>query len=109
MRRELAFGVLAALTFTWLTFFATPGTVIVATLVAAVVVLIWFSTVDPARLCDAHGRPHFMLFGLTALGGALVVTSAVFIATPTVFLVGLVVVTAALVGIVRALRAAMYT
>jgi hypothetical protein len=109
VRKDLVFGVLAGFAFIWLTFFASPGTIIVATLVAAVVVLIWFSTVDPDRLRDVQGRPHFLLFGLTALGGALVVTSAVFISTPTVFLVGLVVVTAALVGIVRAIRAAMYT
>ncbi len=102
------FGVLAVIAFVWLTFFASPGTIIVATLVAAVIVLIWFSTVETDRLRDDHGRPHFMLFGLTALGGALVVTSAVFISTPTVFLVGLVVVSAAVVGIVRAIRAAMY-
>ena len=101
------FGIGAAFVVLWLTFFASPGAVILATLVASVVVLIWFSTVETERLRGVDGRPHPMLFGLTFLGGALVVTAAVFISTPTVFLVGAVVITAATVGLVRALRAAM--
>jgi hypothetical protein len=101
------FGVGAAFTILWLTFFATPGTVITATLVASVVVLIWFATVETDRLRGANGHPHPVLFGLTLVGGALVVTAAVFISTPTVFLVGIVVITAAIVGLVRALRASM--
>lgn len=107
MRREFIFGVGAAFTVLWLTFFASPGSVMVATLIASVVVLIWFSTVEAERLRGAGGAPHPMLFGLTFLGGALVITAAVFISTPTVFLVGIVVITAAIVGLVRALRATM--
>jgi len=107
VRRDLAFGIGASVVVLWLTFFASPGSVVVATLVASVVVLIWFSTVDPARLHDSDGSPHTVLFGLTLLAGALVVTAAVFIATPTVFLVGAVVLVAGVVGIVRAVRAAM--
>lgn len=107
MRRDLVFGIGVSAAIVWLTFFATAGTVVVATLVVAVVALIWFSTVDTSRLQDDAGRPHVMLFGLTMVAGALVVTAAVFISTPTVFLVGLVVIGAAVVGVVRALRAAM--
>lgn len=107
MRRDLVFGVGVSAAVFWLTFFATAGTVVVATLVVAVVALIWFSTVDTSRLRDDAGRPHLMLFGLTLVAGALVVTAAVFISTPTVFLVGIVVIGAAVVGLVRALRAAM--
>lgn len=107
VRRELMFGIGAAFTVLWLTFFASPGTVVVATLVASVVVLIWFATVETERLQETNGRPHPVLFGLTLLAGALVVTAAVFISTPTVFLVGVVVIAAAIVGLVRALRAAM--
>ena len=91
----------------WLMFFASAGSVIVATLAAAVATLIWFSTVDADRLRDAAGRPHPLLFGLTALAGGLVVTAAVFIPTPTVFLIGCVVIAAAVVGVVRAVRASM--
>ena len=101
------FGIGAAFTVLWLTFFASPGAVVVATLVASVVVLIWFATVETERLQEDNGRPHPVLFGLTLLAGALVVTAAVFISTPTVFLVGIVVIAAAVVGLVRALRAAM--
>lgn len=109
VRRDLAFGIGSAAVVLWLTFFASPGAVVAATLVASVVVLIWFATVETGRLCDARGRPHLMLFGLTALGGTLVITAAVFIATPTVFLVGTVVICATVVGFVRALRASMRT
>ncbi|HSJ27081.1 MAG TPA: hypothetical protein VLB67_02655 [Acidimicrobiia bacterium] len=107
MRRDLAFGVGVSAAVLWLTFFATPGTVVAATLLLAVVALIWFATVDPARLHDDRGRPNLMLFGLTAVAGALVVTATVFISTPTVFLVGTVVLAAIVVGLTRALRAAM--
>jgi hypothetical protein len=107
VRLDLTFGIVAAFTVLWLTFFASAGTVMVATLIAAVIVLIWFSTVETMRLSDAGGRPNLMLFGLTALGGALVVTAAVFISTPTVFLIGAVVIAAAIVGFVRAVRSAM--
>lgn len=107
MRRDLVFGIGVCAAVLWLTFFATPGTVVVATLVVAVVALIWFSTVETARLHDDGGRPHVLLFGLTLVAGALVITAAVFISTPTVFLVGMVVIGAGVVGLVRAIRAAM--
>ena len=107
VRRDLALGIGTAVAVVWLTFSATAGAVIVATLIVAIVVLIWFSTVDAERLRDRAGRPHLMLFSLMGLAGALVVTAAVFIATPTVFLVGCVVVAASIVGLVRALRASM--
>jgi hypothetical protein len=107
MRREIAFGITASAVMLWLTFFATPGAVVFATLAVAVACLIWFATVETARLRDDRGRPHVMLFGLTLVAGALVVTAAVFIRTPTVFLVGLVVIAAGVTGLARALRAAM--
>lgn len=107
MRRHLVFGIAAAAGALWLTFFASVTAVLVATLAAAVVVLIWMSTVDTARLRDEHGRPHLVLLGLAATGSALVVTASVLMRTLTGFVVGLVVVVAAVVGIVRAIRAAM--
>lgn len=107
MRRDLVLGIAMAAGILWLTFFGTAGTVIAATLVAGVAVLIWFSTVDPGRLLGADGRPQLLLFGLTGVLGGLVVTAAVVISTPTVFVVGAVVVAAAIVGLVRSLRAAM--
>ena len=107
MGRDLAFGVLVCGAILWLTFFATPGSVIVASLVIAVLALIWFSTVEISRLREETGRPNVLLFGLTLVAGALAVTAAVFISTPTVFLIGLVVITAGVIGLVRAIRAAM--
>jgi FMN reductase [NAD(P)H] len=58
MRRDLAFGVGVSAAVLWLTFFASPGAVVVATLVLAVIALIWFATVDPARLHDDRGHPQ---------------------------------------------------
>ncbi len=88
----------------WLTFFGSAGAVQVATLAAAVVAFIWFASVDPARLVGPSGRPHGMVFGLAAVGVALVVTAAVLLQTATLFLVGLVVAAAGAVGAVRAIR-----
>ena len=78
-----------------------------ATLAVAVVALIWFSTVGTDRLRDERGRPHPMVFGLGVVAGALALTAAVFLATPTAFLIGAVVLAAAVVGIVRAIRASI--
>lgn len=105
--RELGAGIAACAGILWLTFFATPGAVQVATLAVAVAALIWFSTVETDRLRDAQGRPHPMVFGLGLVAGALATTAAVFISTPTAFLIGAVILAATVVGIVRAVRAAM--
>ena len=73
----------------------------------AVVALIWVATVEPARLRDDGDRPHLILLGLAAISGALAVTAAVFIGTPTVFLTGSVILAATVVGLVRAIRSVM--
>lgn len=85
-------------------FFAGPGTVEVATLLAAVVSLIWFTTVDVRRLVDGRGRPNPMLFGLALLGGALLVTAAALISTGISFLTLAVGAAALVTGLTRALR-----
>jgi len=105
--RDLGLGIGVSASVLWLTFFGTAGAVQMATLIVAVGALIWFSTVEVPRLRDDRGRPNMMLFGLTAVAGALVVTATVFIGTPTVFVIGAIVVAAATIGIVRAIRAAM--
>lgn len=107
MAKELITGIGACAVILWLTFFASPGAVQVATLVVAVAALIWFATVETGRLRDRHGRPHAMIFGLGAVAAALAITAAVFIATPTVFLVGGVILAGTVTGVVRAVRAAM--
>lgn len=100
--RDVAIGVGVAGFAIWLTFFATVGMVDVATLVVAVVALIWFSTTDPARLLDSRRRPNMMLFALTGLGVAVVLTAALVIGTGTMFLVFAVAGAAMVVGIIRA-------
>lgn len=95
---------IASLAILWLMFFAGPGTVEVATLVAAVVSLIWFATVDARRLVDDRGRPNPMLFGLAFLGGALLVTAAALISTGISFLTLAAGAAALVTGLARALR-----
>lgn len=107
MGRELALGITAAVGALWLTFFAGPGSVEVATLITATVALIWFATVDPHRLVDERRRPHLLLFGLAALGGALLVMGAAVLSSGITFLTLAVGVAAVVVGMTRALRHGM--
>lgn len=102
--RDLAFGITVAAALIGLAFFATFGVVEAATLAATVIVLIWVATVDAARLVDERGRPALMLFGLGAVGVALIFTAATLISTVTEYLALAVAVSAYIVGMVRAIR-----
>ncbi len=102
--RDLAFGITAAAVLIGLAFFASFGLVEAATLAATVIVLIWVATVDAARLVDERGRPAIMLFGLGAVGVALIFTAATLISTVTEYLALAVAVSAYVVGLVRAIR-----
>ncbi|HJR93314.1 MAG TPA: hypothetical protein VJ938_12795 [Acidimicrobiia bacterium] len=104
MVRELAFGLASVAVVMWLTFFAGPGSVEVATMAAAAVALIWFATVEAERLVDDRGRPHVMLFGLAALGGALLLTAATMLSSGTTFLTLAIGAATLVTGLVRALR-----
>ncbi len=101
--RDLAIGVGAAAFAIWITFFGSLGAVDVATLVIAVIALIWSATVDPRRLVDSRGRPHLMLFGLMAVGTAIALTAALTIGTGTMFLVAAVTLAVIVVGVSRAI------
>ena len=87
----------------WLTFFGTAGFVDLATLAAAVVLLIWFATVDPTRLMDPPGRPSLMLFFLGIVGFALVLTAALVIGTGTLLFIAAITLAAVGIGFSRAL------
>jgi hypothetical protein len=100
--RELASGIGMIGFLLWLTFFGTAGFVEVATLAAAVVMLIWFSTVEPARLMDAPRQPSVMLFLLAVMGFAVVLTAALIIGTGTLLFVALLTLVAVGVGFARA-------
>lgn len=102
--RDLALGIGAAFFVLWLTFFGTAGAVEVFTLVAAVGALIWFASVDPERLVDGNRRPHTMVFGLSLLACALVLTSMLVMQTATLFLVAAVMAAALVIGVTRAIR-----
>lgn len=104
MSKSLAFGITASAVLIWLTFFAGPDSVHIATLVATGVTLWWFSTVHPARLVDENRRPHMMLFGLAVTGCALLVTAATLLSSASTFLMLAMGVTAIVVGFVRAIR-----
>ena len=104
MARSLVFGITASAVLIWLTFFANPGSVHLATLAAIGVSLWWFATVDPVRLVDEGRRPPLMLFTLAAIGCALLVTAAARLSSGATFLMLALGVTAIVVGIVRAIR-----
>lgn len=104
MLKALAFGIVSTFVLLWLTFFAGPGMVEVATLAAAGVALWWFATVDPLRLVDESHRPQLLLFGLAALGLALLVTGAALISSATTFLILAVGIAAIVTGLVRSVR-----
>ena len=84
------------------TFFGTEGFVELATLAAAVVMLIWFSTVEPLRLMDSPRQPSVMLFLLALLGFAVVLTAALIIGTGTLLFVALLTLVSIGVGFARA-------
>lgn len=78
-----------------------------ATLGATVVTLVWFATVDSSRLVDEGGRPQLLLFGLGAIGVALLVTAATFLSSAVTFLILLLGIAALVTGLVRAIRYGM--
>jgi fucose permease len=102
--RDLTLGIGAVAAILWLTFFATPGSVEVATLIAAVGTGIWFASVSAHRLVDHRNRPNPMVFGLTALAAMLVLAAAAVISTATLFLVVFITVVGGTVGLIRAIR-----
>lgn len=87
----------------FLTMFGSAAMVEVATLAAAVAVLGWFATVDPARLVSDGGDLEPIPFALAGLGALLVGATAVVVQTATLFLVGALAAAAPIVGVVRAL------
>jgi hypothetical protein len=102
--RDLSIGIATGAGLIGLVFFASFGFIEAITLVATVVVLIWVSTVDPGRLVDDRGNPQLMLFGLGAVGVALMFTTATLVSTLTEYLALAVSATAFVVGLVRAIR-----
>ena len=75
---------------------------VLATLAAAVVMLIWFATVDPRRLMDSPRQPSLMLFLLAMMGFAVVLTAALIIGTGTLLFVALLTLVSIGVGFARA-------
>ena len=102
--RDLALGLGVSAFLLSLVFFGSFGMVEASTLVLTVAILIWVSTVDPARLVDGRGRPNVMLFGLGAVAIAVVFTAAVLISTLTEYVALAVIIGAFLTGSVRAIR-----
>ncbi len=100
--RELAAGIAMIGFLLWLTFFGTEGFVELSTLAAAVAMLIWFATVEPARLMDGPRQPSTMLFLLAIMGFAVVLAAALIIGTGTLLFIALLTLVAIGVGFVRA-------
>lgn len=101
--RELASGVAMIGFLLWLTFFGTEGFVELATLAAAVALLIWFATVEPGRLMDGPRQPSVMLFLLGGMGFAVVLTAALIIRTGTLMFIALLTLVSIGVGLTRAI------
>lgn len=95
-------GVAVSAVLVWMTMFATPGFVEVATLLVGIGALIWFATVDPERLVDARRRPDTLLFTMVAVGFALVIAGVRFIGSGTILLLVVVAATTVIVGLGRA-------
>lgn len=102
--RDLTAGIATVAFILWITFFGTEGFVEIATLAVAVVVLIWFASVEPERLMDGPRTPSLMLFGLGMMAVALVLTSALLLQTGTLLFVSFLTFTAVAIGFVRALN-----
>jgi hypothetical protein len=100
--RDLAVGIATVSFIIWLTFFGTEGFVELATLAAAVAMLIWFATVEPNRLMDGPRQPSTMLFLLGLMGFALVLTAALIIGTGTLLFIALLTLLAVVIGFSRA-------
>ena len=100
--RELAAGIGTVSFLLWITFFSAAGAVEIATLAVAVAMLIWFATVEPARLTDGGRTPSLMLFLLALMACAFVLTAALIIGTATLFFITFLTVAAVVVGLVRA-------
>ena len=105
--RSVLFGFAVCAALLYVTLFASAGSLQVAMLVAMAVVLIWFATVDPRRLVDQNLVVNWRLFGLAAVGLALVVAAMVALASGTMFLVLSVGILGLVVGTVRAIRFSM--
>lgn len=101
--RDLAAGIVTVGFVLWLTFFGTEGFVELATLAAAIAMLIWFATVEPHRLMDRPRQPSTALFLLAVTGFAIVLTAALIIGTGTLLLIALLTFVAVAVGLGRAI------
>jgi hypothetical protein len=84
--------------------FATPGAVEVATFLATLAMLVWFATVEPARLVDEQGRPQWRLFLLAGVGLAVLISAIRVLASGTMLLTLAVGFSALVVGAVRSVR-----
>lgn len=107
MARDLTLGIGFVAALMWLMFFATPGSIEVATLAVGVGALIWFATVPARRLIDRRGRPSVVVFGLAGLGAAVAIVASTVISTGTVFLLVGITLIAIVTGLTRAIRMGM--
>ena len=107
MARDLTLGIGFVAALMWLMFFATPGSIEVATLAVGVGLLIWFATVPAERLIDQRGRPSVVVFVLAGLGAAVVIVASTVISTGTVFLLVAITLAGIITGLTRAIRMGM--
>ena len=102
--KTVLFGLGVSAGLLYMFFFATPGTVQVAVLLATIAMLVWFGTVDPARMVDVHQRPHWRLFLLAGLGLALLISAMLALSSGTMLLTLAVGLVSIAIGLFRAIR-----
>ncbi|HSL26782.1 MAG TPA: hypothetical protein VLA54_10910, partial [Acidimicrobiia bacterium] len=76
----------------------------VATFLGTLAMLVWFATVEPARLVDEQGRPQWRLFLLAGVGLAVLISAMRVLGSGTMLLTLAVGFSALAVGGVRAVR-----
>lgn len=107
--RAFLFGAIAVGVLLYMFLFSTAASIQVILLVAVAGLVFWFAVVDARRLVGRDRLPNWRLFGLAALGLALLMSAMVAFGTGTMLLtmglgcVGLV------TGAVRAIRFGLNT
>lgn len=106
---SVLFGAIVVGVLIYMFLFATAASIEIVMLLAVAGLVLWFATVDAGRLIGNHRQPNWRLFGLAALGLALLVSAMVALGTGTMMLtmglgfIGLI------VGAVRAIRFGLNT
>jgi len=102
--KTIGFGLAVCAGLLYMFLFATAGSLQIVVLCGTIAMLLWFGTIDPERLVDAHRRPHWRLFLLAGLGLTLLISGMLALTSGTMLLTLAVGLIAIAIGLVRAIR-----